>query len=144
MDFKRKMSHIENRNFPGQQNGASIQEVRDMVKKQWRIKGYNFTVPTGNTPYPIQLTGDARKFLGLMLHPNKTTFTATLTEIISCTFKINNEIIIEDLNPNILNGWNNADNFIAIPRPLSGTDQITIEFKNPGATESVAIALYYI
>lgn len=144
MITKRQMPKLEIRNFPGQQRGASVSEVRDVVKKQIRIKGYNYNVPTGNTPFPIQLTGDARKFLGLMLNPIKTTFTSQLVEIASCTFKINNEIIIEDLNPNFLNGWNNNQEFFPLPRPLSGTDQITIEFKNPGATEQVAIALYYI
>lgn len=140
----KKRPGVEVRNFPGQQMGATVAQVRDEVKKQHRIKGYNLTVPTGTTPYPLQVTGDARKFLGIVLFPIKDAFTKTLIEINQCTFKINNEIIIEDLNPNFLNGWFNNDQYFPLPRPLSGTDQITITFTNPGATESVGVALYYI
>jgi hypothetical protein len=57
---------------------------------------------------------------------------------------VNNEIIIESLHPNFLTNYSNDEEFCPIPRPLSGTDEITISFTNPGATEICAIAVYYI
>ena len=54
------------------------------------------------------------------------------------------EIIIESLNPTFVTNYSNDEEFMPIPRPLSGTDQITINFTNSGATEVCAIAIYYI
>lgn len=54
--------------FPGQQvKGLTIDQIRTQVKKQNRIKGYNFSVTTGTTNFNIQLSGTARILLGLVL-----------------------------------------------------------------------------
>lgn len=133
--------------FPGMQTGASLEQVRDYIKKQRRIKGYSFNVTSGQTQQNLQLSGTARQLLGILLIPvnaGTDTFIQGFQEITEFSFKVNNEIIIESLNPSFATNYANDDEFLCIPRPLSGTDQITISFNNPGATETCGIALYYI
>lgn len=133
--------------FPGMQTGASINQVRDYIKQQRRVKGYTFNVTSGQTQQNLQLSGTARQLLGILLipiNPGTDNFIQGFQEITEIGFKVNNEIILETLNPTFLTNFANDNEFIAIPRPLSGTDQITISFNNPGATETCAVALYYI
>ena len=85
--------------------------------------------------------------LGLSLIPREVgTAVATrgFQHITGVTFKVNNEIIIENLDPNFLGNFFNTDEYYYLPRPLSGTDEITISFTNPTATELVSLAIYYI
>lgn len=134
--------------FPGQQvKGLSIEQIRTLVKKQNRIKGYNFTAATGTTSFNLQLSGTARILLGLSLVPRLAgtqVATTGFQDITGVTFKVNNEIIIESVDPNFLGNFFNTDEYYYIPRPLSGTDEITISFTNPGAAEIVSLAIYYI
>lgn len=64
--------------------------------------------------------------------------------ITQCNFKVNNEIIIDQLHPNFVTNYGNDSEMLQLPRPLSGTDEITIEFTNPGAVEVASLAIYYI
>ena len=134
--------------FPGQQvKGMSIEQIRTLVKKQNRIKGYNFSVATGTQNFNLQLSGTARILLGLSLIPRAVGTDVAITgfqDVTGVTFKVNNEIIIENLDPNFLGNFFNNDEYYYLPRPLSGTDEITISFTNPGATELVSLAIYYI
>ena len=134
--------------FPGQQvKGMSIEQIRTLIKKQNRIKGYNFSVVTGTNNFNLQLSGTARILLGLALVPR--TLTASIgnegfINITGVTLKVNNEIVIENLDPNFLTNFFNNDEYYYLPRPLSGTDEITLTFTNPGATEQASLAIYYI
>lgn len=135
--------------FPGQQvKGMSIEQIRTLVKKQNRIKGYNFSVSTGTQNFNLQLSGTARILLGLCLIPRGAVGSQVaitgFQDVTGVTFKVNNEIIIENLDPNFLGNFFNTDEYYYLPRPLSGTDEITISFTNPGATENVSLAIYYI
>jgi len=65
-------------------------------------------------------------------------------DITAFSFKVNNEIIIDSLDPNFISNFFTNDEYYYLPRPLSGTDQITITFTNPGATENTSLAIYYI
>ena len=134
--------------FPGQQvKGMTIEQIRTLVKKQNRIKGYNFSVATGTNNYNLQLSGTARIMLGLSLIPREVNTQVAIRgfqHVTGVTFKVNNEIIIENLDPNFLGNFFNTDEYYYLPRPLSGTDEITITFTNPGATELVSLAIYYI
>ena len=142
------MSGLNAPQFPGQQvKGMSIEQIRTLVKKQNRIKGYNFSVTTGTNNFNLQLSGTARILLGLALVPR--TLTSTIgqdgfTQITGVTLKVNNEIVIENLDPNFLSNFFNNDEYYYLPRPLSGTDEITLTFTNPGATEQASLAIYYI
>ena len=137
--------------FPGQQvKGMSIDQIRTLIKKQRRIKGYSFTVPSGQSTQNIQLSGTARILLGIALLPNfkanvnTTPFTVGFQNITEVTLKINNEIVVENLHPNFLSNFLNDDEYNYLPRPLSGTDQIILVFNNPNLTENVSVAFYYI
>lgn len=142
------MSGLNAPQFPGQQvKGMSIEQIRTLIKKQNRIKGYNFSVTTGTTNFNLQLSGTARILLGLALVPR--TLTASIgndgfINITGVTLKVNNEIVIENLDPNFLTNFFNNDEYYYLPRPLSGTDEITLTFTNPGATEQASLAIYYI
>jgi|TARA_R110000868_G_scaffold381825_2_gene648273 hypothetical protein len=135
--------------FPGLQTGKlkSVEQVRDLIKKQRRLKGYTFNVPNGQSQQNLQLSGTARVLLGIQLipiAPGTDTFIQGFQNISEVSFKVNNEIIIESLSPQFLTNYSNDEEYCDIPRPLSGTDQITISFTNSGATEKCAIAVYYI
>lgn len=133
--------------FPGMQTGKSMDQVRDLIKKQRRLKGYTFNVANGQSQYNLQLSGTAKILLGIQLipiAPGTDTYIQGFQSISQVSFKVNNEIIIESMHPNFLTNYSNDEEFCPIPRPLSGTDEITISFTNSGATEVCAIAVYYI
>ena len=135
--------------FPGLQTGKlkSVDAVRELIKKQRRVKGYTFQVANGQTQQNLQLSGTARILLGIQLIPinaGTDTYIQGFQQINLVSFKVNNEIIIESLHPNFLTNYSNDEEFCPIPRPLSGTDEITISFTNSGVTETCAIAVYYI
>jgi len=136
--------------FPGQQvKGMNIEQIRTLIKKQNRIKGYTFSVSTGTSNFNLQLSGTARILLGLSLIPQSEASAEPIAiqgfkRVNSVTFKVNNEIVIESVNPNFLGNFFQNDEYYYLPRPLSGTDELTITFTNPGATEVVNLAIYYI
>lgn len=135
--------------FPGMQTGKmkSVDEVRDLIKKQRRVKGYNLTIPTGTTSFNLQLSGTARILLGLELGAfaaGTDSYVRGFQRVTLCSFKVNNEIILDSVHPNFLTNYGNDSEMMQLPRPLSGTDEITIEFTNPAATEVASLAIYYI
>ena len=135
--------------FPGMQTGKmkSVEQVRDLIKQQRRVKGYSLTIPTGTTSYNLQLSGTARILLGIELGAFATgtdSYVRGFQRVTSVSFKVNNEIILDTLHPNFVTNYGNDSEYLDLPRPLSGTDDITIEFTNPLATEVASIALYYI
>ena len=133
--------------FPGTQTGKTMDQIRDLTKRQRRLKGYTFNVANGQSQFDLQLSGTARILLGIQLipiSPGTDTYIQGFQRISQVSFKVNNEIIIESMHPNFLTNYSNDEEFCPIPRALSGTDQITISFTNSGATEVCAIAVYYI
>lgn len=128
--------------FPGQQiKNLSIDDVRTLIKKQRRTKGYLFSVPTGSSTFNLQLSGTARILLGLaFLGASGGNF----SQITSVQFKVNNEIIIESTNPNFFTSLLTQNEYYDLPRPLSGTDEIILSFQNGGATEQLNCIIYYI
>jgi hypothetical protein len=98
--------------FPGQQvKGMSIDQIRTLIKKQRRIKGYSFTVPSGQSTQNIQLSGTARILLGIAMLPNfkagvnTNPYTVGFQNINEVTLKINNEIVIDNLHRNFLSNF---------------------------------------
>lgn len=146
--------------FPGQQiKNLSIDQVRELIKKQRRIKGYSFNVSVGQIEFPLQLSGTARILLGMALLPvavldtndplaafsNPFPYITGFRNISSVSLKVNNEIVVENLHPDFMTNFLNNDEYNYLPRPLSGTDEITLVFNNTGAaTEICNVAIYYI
>jgi len=129
--------------FMGQQvKKNSIEDIRTLTKKQRRTKGFRFNAPTGDSTNDITLSGTARILLGInLIGTNNQSF----LDIISFQFKVNNEIVIDQTDPNFfLKTSLNSEEYYSIPRALSGTDQITITFKNSGATEIANLQIWYI
>jgi hypothetical protein len=128
--------------FPGQQiKNLSIEDVRTLIKKQRRTKGFVFSVATGSTTFNLQLSGTARIMLGIAFLGAGG---ANFANITSCQFKVNNEIIIEATSPNFFTSLLTQNEYYDIPRPLSGTDEIILSFTNPGAVEVLNCVIYYI
>lgn len=135
--------------FPGMQTGKmqTVEQVRDLIKKQRRVKGYQLAIPTGTTSFNLQISGTARVLLGIELGSfiaGSDSYVRGFQRVTSFSFKVNNEIIVDQLQPNFATNYGNDSEFLEIPRPLSGTDEITIEFTNPGAVETASLAIYYI
>ena len=133
--------------FPGQQvKGLSIDQVRTLIKKQIRMKGFSFNVVTGSSTQNIQLSGTARILMGLVFVPRDVTGAPAngFSQIGSVSFKVNNEIIIENADPNFLTTLLMNDEYYYLPRPLSGTDEITLSFTNPLVAEVCNVLFYYI
>ena len=133
--------------FPGQQvKGLSIDQVRTLIKKQIRMKGFSFNVATGSSTQNIQLSGTARILMGLVFVPRTLAGVPVtgFSNIGSVSFKVNNEIIIENADPNFLTTLLMNDEYYYIPRPLSGTDEITLQFTNPLLAEVCNVLFYYI
>jgi len=127
--------------FPGQQKGFSIEAIRTLIKKQKRSKGFNFSLSSGTQVNPIDLSGTARIFLGfaILLQP-EITF-ANRVETITLT--INNEIIIQNVDPEFFSPDFMDDEYYFFPRPLSGTDTIDLS-TSALSDQALRIIAYYI
>jgi hypothetical protein len=152
-NLNEEMNLIGNPQFMGQQFGkVSVDQIRALIKRQKRIKGYSHIAPVGNSQINLDLTGTARIFLGIAFFgktkpvapPGVTTWTV-FTEIETLQLQINNEIVVDQLDPNFLTPQFNNNEYYYLPRPLSGTDEITVKFNNTGTTtEAIKIVVYYI
>jgi hypothetical protein len=152
-NLNEEMNLIGNPQFMGQQFGkVSVDQIRALIKRQKRIKGYSHTAPVGNSQINLDLTGTARIFLGIAFFgkanavaPPAFANWTVFTEIETVQLQINNEIVIDQLDPNFLTPQFNNNEYYYLPRPLSGTDEITVKFNNTGiAIENLKIVVYYI
>ena len=151
-NFNEEMNAINAPQFMGQQLGKmSIEQVRSLIKRQKRIKGYTFNVPNGGGSFNLDLSGTARILLGIAMYGTiQESATASssccipFTQINTVQFKVNNEIVVDTLNPNFLSFGFNTNEYYYLPRPLSGTDELTLSFLNAGVTETVNVVIYYI
>lgn len=150
-NFKEEMNLINTPQFPGQQiSGKSIEEIRSIIKRQKRLRGYQFICPVGSSEFNLNLSGTARillgiAFIGISGKPDQAGFFGGFVMVSQCQFTVNNEIVIDQLDPNFLTQYFNNNEYYYIPRPLSGTDQLTMKFINTGASaETINMVLYYI
>ena len=149
-NFNEEMKHL-NPQFMGQQLGnVSIEQVRGLIKRQKRVRGYAFNCPIGSSEFNLDLSGTARILLGIAFFGTNgfndlSTGWGRFVNVTSTQFTVNTEIVIDQLDPNFLTQNFNNNEYYYIPRPLSGTDQLTMKFINTGgATELVNMVLYYI
>ena len=153
-NFNEEMDFLNAPQFPGQQlGGQTIEKIRSVIKKQKRLRGYTFLCPVGSSEFNLDLSGTARILLGIAFYGKGKGGTGgnlgdgfnQFVEVTSTQFTVNNEIVIDQLNPNFLTQQFNNNEYYYIPRPLSGTDQLTMKFINTGAlTEKIDMVLYYI
>jgi len=128
-----------NPEFPGTQLGATIEQVRSWIKKQKRARGFAFDVPVGTTPFNIQISGTARIFLGFAFIQADPDFADQAT----CTLTINNEVVIETTFMSFFNNTFTDEEYYSFPRPLDGTDSVTLQIVAPTA-QQIRMIIYYI
>lgn len=154
-NFGEEMTFLNSPQFMGQQlnKKVTIEDVRSLIKRQKRLKGYSFNCPVGSSTFNLDLSGTARMLLGVALYGRTfvegteiiTECCKTFTNIETFQFTVNNEIVIDSLDPNFLSFGFNNNEYYYIPRPLSGTDTLTMKFENNGtAAEICKVVLYYI
>lgn len=151
-NFNEEMNALNAPNFPGQQLGPiTIDKVRALIKRQKRLRGYSFTAPVGSSSFNLDLSGSARILLGIAIYatPQREELTErcciNFSQITTLQFKVNNEIVIDQLDPNFISFGFNNNEYYYIPRPLSGTDQITLSFNNTGTVSEICnVVIYYI
>ena len=141
-----KRGFVNTPQFPGLQKGASIGEVRKLIKKQVKTKGFNQSITNGFSSFNLELSGTARVFLGFSLMPviadaGAISITAMAEEF---NLTINNEIITDQTHPAFYTNFFTDQEFYHIPRPLSGTDTITASWNNAGAVQNWIMIVYYI
>jgi len=128
--------------FPGVSPGMSIEQVQKVIRNQKRLKGFQFDLSAGaDNTFDIALSGTARLFLGYALDTRPDFTPADIP--LSHTITVNNEIVIEKVQPSFLSSSFMDDEYYFIPRPLSGQDTITIQFNAP-ADFTVFLVVYYI
>jgi len=134
-------SGIATPQFPGQQKGFSIQAIQTLIKKQKRSRGFNFNLASGSQPNNIELSGTARIFLGfsLLLQPD-VIFADRITGV---TFTVNNEIVIQDVDPEFFSPEFMDDEYYFFPRPLSGSDTLNLQTEAL-ADQALRMIAYYI
>ena len=128
--------------FPGQQKGFDIEVIRTLIKKQKRTKGFQFEIESGENQDDINISGTARIFLGFafLFDTENVDFSDRPTQT---TLTINNEIIIQSTRPDFFTPDFMDDEYYYFPRPLSGTDDITLITQ--GVTDvTMEMIVYYI
>jgi len=148
-NFNEEMNFINAPQFPGQQLGKmSIDSVRALIKRQKRLKGFVHVAPVGESELNLDLSGTARILLGLALLPyveDPVTSNIWFVAVSKVQFTVNNEIVIDQLDPNFITQQFNNNEYYYIPRPLSGTDVLTLKFTNTGLkAEKLRLVIYYI
>jgi len=126
----------------GTYNPPNMAKIQAFVGKQKRVKGYPLGVQVGSNSFRIELSGDAKLFLGFSLRWDEETISVPdLPPSISLT--INNDIVIDRIHPKFFNGAYISNEFYEFPRPLSGRDNIVLTMDGI-ANINIYSAFYYI
>lgn len=140
---KRGIPVVRTPQFPGLAGkDLSIEQVRAIIRRQKRCRGFRFGLVAGiNADLNIQISGDARTFLGFSVLLDNQTAGADPTEM---TLTINNEIVISQVDPQFFSPDFMDDEYYFFPRPLSGQDDIELSVTNDVGTVDFLLAVYYI
>lgn len=134
-----RTGNIDTPQFPGTRSGFSINAIRRLIKRQKRAKGYEFLLASGQTEtFNINISGTARIFLGFAVQRISDELAEELT------MQINNEVIIETVDPQFFEAGFMDDEYYFFPRPLSGTDSFSITWRNGQDDAKYRMIIYYI
>lgn len=142
-----KPAGAQNQQFPGLNlaPGITIDQIRDFIKKQKKIKGFQVSMPATNTwQYPVQLSGDARLLLGFIVFSSQTDPLDPTNYPDQLTLEVNQEIVVQEVHGYGVSPAAMTDEYYFIPRPLSGQDVITLKGNNPNAAKALSVLFYYI
>ena len=138
----REVQKLLDEPMTGSKLDMDIEQVREFIKNQKRMKGFNQAVASGTgVRFDLELSGDARLFLGWALLPPVPTV-ALSPQAVSLT--INNEIIVDQVHPIFFSQAFMEDEYYFIPRPLNGTDSITMTYDNSQLAQNFNVIIYYI
>lgn len=124
--------------FPGAQDGASIEAVRQFIRNQARIKGFRFSGGIGTQAFSLQISGTAKFFLGVQFNES---FDADVV------LTVNNEVIYQDTPVIALNPFSNPRSdrdWFVVNRPLSGTDEVILLINSFVVYDNIKFTTYYI
>lgn len=121
--------------FPGQQNGASIEKVRNFNKNMVRRKGFRFSGGTTATVFEIKISGTAKFLLGIAFL--NSTFGL-------CSLSINNEIVFQDVDTGFFSFGNTEQDYYAVNRPLSGQDDISLSITGDAPYTNQPFIIYFL
>lgn len=133
---------------PGNQNGQrvngqkmNLKEFQAFVRAQKRSIGYEFNLASGNNSFDIKISGTAKMMLGFAFI--ETDDPVNPIPAISFTFTVNNEIIVQNVNPNFYSYALTDEEFYYYPRPLNGSDQVNVTL-NSSSGGTTSFAIFYI
>ena len=139
-----RTQNINTPQFPGEQKGFSIEEIKRLIKRQKRAKGFTFNVAEDQTQnFNIDISGTARIYLGFTLQPFSQGAPINVWPE-QFVLKINNEIIIDSVFPYMFSGAFMDDEYYFFPRPLSGTDSIDVTFGGAPQALDMHKIVYYV
>jgi hypothetical protein len=122
-------------NFPGQQHGASIEQVREFNKNMVRRLGKRLSGGTSQVTTQINLSGTAKFLLGL----------AFLNEFGALvTLTINNEVVFSNVDAGFFTLGKTEQDYYAVNRPLSGQDDVQITIQGDAAYTNQPIVFYFL
>jgi hypothetical protein len=127
-------------------NGAGRQmdelaAIQNITNKQKRTRGYIFNCAIGSNSFDIAISGSARVLLGFNLL-NNTNEQANIVGD-SFSFFVNNEQIVENVNPNFFSAYLKLEEFSYFPRPLNGSDKVQVRIETT-AVSNISMTIYYI
>lgn len=129
--------------FPGVKPNMTIEQVRAIIRRQKRSRGFRFGVVAGGNAanvFNIPLSGTARVFLGFAVLFDEEVAASVPLDM---TITINNEIVIDAVPPGFFNPAFMDDEYYFFPRPLSGQDTIVLQVNGTAALDFLVI-VYYI
>lgn len=109
--------------FPGSQYGGNIEQVRSLLRHQKKSKGFDLVCGIGFNTFSLRLSGDARLLLGFVI------LICNAGEFIN--LKINSDLVLDGATVQGFTGFNNeniVDDYLIYPRPLSGQDEIILDY----------------
>lgn len=140
LNLMRGQTNATNPTAAGQQMNE-IAAIQNITNKQKRTRGYVFNCAIGSNSFDIAISGSARVLLGFSLL-NNTNEQANIVGD-SFSFFVNNEQIVENVNPNFFSAFLKIEEFTYFPRPLNGSDKVTVRIETT-AVSNVSMTIYYI
>jgi hypothetical protein len=119
-----------------------IDTIRDFVKKQKKTRGYTLPLAVGENTFNLTISGSARVLLGFALCKADNSLANIGATAMKLT--INNEIIIDSVNPNFFGSNFTNEGYYYFPRPLNGSDTVILVLTGTTSEQIASLVIYYI
>lgn len=133
--------------FPGQSKGLSIEQVRKLISNQPRETGFLRSLATGNTIISdLKLPGDSKLLLGINFNlavlggpDDRFTFSVNNNKIID-----NAAVVLNSTQPGFGGIAITDEPYVPLMQPLSGQDDLELEYVTAAVGARVQFVLWYI